>query len=151
MECTDLDGNDYTDDEDYIGGGTPVIDPTVGTNTGSGDSGSQAPVIQTAPAPGGSYMVVAGDSSEEKHEVHHIVERCQKNKSGFTQENIEGYSNKVSIPKSVHNKISAYYSSKPNGPGTLRVRDMLAGKSFEVQYEYGMKILEQMWDEVFGK
>ena len=144
------DGDSYIDpiDPDDVGAPTPA-GPPVGQSHGSG-GGAQTPTIQTEAAPGGSYMVVAGDSSEEKHELHHIVERCQKNKSGFTEENIEGYRNKVSIPQSVHRKISGYYSSKTDFSEGQRVRDWLAGQSFDIQQNFGMKILVQMWNEVFG-
>ena len=129
-------------------GGCPSGDATsaVGSSGGSSSGG-----IQIVPSASGGNMTVDGTPSDEKTELHHIVEQCQTTKSGFSRVSIDGARNKVRIPQSVHRKISAHYSSKPNGPGTLRVRDMLAGLSFEEQYEYGMKILEQMWEEVFGK
>ena len=149
VECVDLDGNDLTDDEHLAGGGSASGETNVGTILGG--SGSQAPAIQTTPAPGGGNTVAGGNPNEEKTEVHHIVEQCQATKSGFSRVNIDGARNKVRIPQSVHRKISGYYSSKPTEYGGLRVRDWLAGQSFEFQFQYGMKILEKMWLEVFGK
>ena len=119
--------------------------PPVGQSGGSGPSGGHSP------APGGGSAIVDGNPKGEKTEVHHIVEQCQATKSGFSRANIDGASNKVRIPQSVHRKISGYYSSKPAEYGGLRVRDWLAGQSFEFQFQYGMKILEQMWLEVFGE
>lgn len=157
MECTDLDNNEFTDNEDYFGGGGAGTDAgaPVGTNTGSGggnSGGGQASGGQPSPpAPGGGNATVDGNPNGEKTEVHHIVEQCQATKSGFSRVSIDGASNKIRIPQSVHRKISGYYSSKPAEYGGLRVRDWLAGQSFEFQFQYGMKILEQMWSEVFGK
>lgn len=75
---------------------------------------------------------------------HHIVEQCQIGKSGFSKYWIQNSNNVVSIPNSIHSKISAHYSSKI--PGLTRgktVRDWLASQSFQKQYEYGVKILRQ--------
>jgi hypothetical protein len=56
--------------------------------------------------------------------------------------------NIVAIPTgegSIHSKISAYYSSKvTNLIGDKTVRDWLADKSFEYQFEFGKKYLEQL-------
>ena len=79
----------------------------------------------------------------QKTEVHHIVEQCQKQKSGFSSAQIQSSSNKIELDYSVHRKISGYYSSKPSEFGGLRVRDWLAGKSFEEQTEFGWKIIRQ--------
>ena len=38
MECTDLDANDFTDDEDLMGGGNPGSNPTTGSSLGNGGS-----------------------------------------------------------------------------------------------------------------
>ncbi len=81
-----------------------------------------------------------GNGGHKTH-VHHIVERCQESKSGFSHAQIENPNNKIRIPASIHGKISGYYSSKPGGSGTLRVRDSLAGMSFEEQWEFGLDAL----------
>ena len=75
-------------------------------------------------------------------EKHHIVEQCQERKSGIDRTLIQSEDNIVEIPSEVHHVISGYYSSKPGGPGTLRFRDTLIGKSFSEQYEIGKKVLE---------
>ena len=42
----------------------------------------------------------------------------------------------------VHRNISAFYSSKKEISGNMRVRDWLAGQSFEEQTQFGWKIIE---------
>ena len=81
-------------------------------------------------------------------ETHHIVEQCQERLSGFSRKLIQSDINKVEISPTVHRIISGFYSSKPNGPGTERVRDMLVGKSFEEQFKYGMKVLTWAFKKV---
>ena len=74
---------------------------------------------------------------------HHIVEQSQIQKSGFKPTQIHNTHNVIAIDQSVHVKISAYYSSKQDFSEGLRVRDWLAGQSYETQYEFGEKILEK--------
>ncbi len=47
---------------------------------------------------------------------------------------------------SIHSKISAYYSSIQDFTDGMRVRDWLANKSFQEQFEEGMKILRRYGD-----
>ena len=76
---------------------------------------------------------------------HHIVEQCQIKKSGFSKYWIHNSNNVVNIPKSVHQKVSAHYSSKiPNLTKGKTVREWLAGQSFKKQYEYGIKLLRKL-------
>ena len=112
MECTDLDGNDYTDDEDYIGGGITVIDTTVGTNTGSGDSSngnpgasgkgssngggnttgySQAPEVGT---PGSQYTQVSSDGQNRTVSVTTYNEYGQRG----TRVDYSGRDHRVGLP-----------------------------------------------------
>ena len=54
--------------------------------------------------------------------------------------------NLVKIPGgkgSLHAKISGHYSSKPDNLQGLTVRQWLSTKSFEEQYEYGIKMLKK--------
>ena len=75
---------------------------------------------------------------------HHIVEQSQIKKSGFTAEQINNTSNIIAIDSATHAKISGYYNTKSfdftNG---LSVRDWLAGKSYEYQYNFGLDVLRQ--------
>ena len=43
----------------------------------------------------------------------------------------------------IHAAVSGYYSSKQPFTGGVRVRDWLAGKSFQEQYDFGIKTLER--------
>lgn len=48
----------------------------------------------------------------------------------------------IRLPKDVHRKISARYSSKVPGKN-MTVREWLNGKSYEEQYEFGRKLLKE--------
>lgn len=82
-----------------------------------------------------------GSPGEGKH-WHHIVEQSQIEKSGFSPEQVHNTSNIIAVDKATHAQISGYYNTKTfdftNG---LSVRDWLAGKSFEEQYEFGLNVL----------
>ena len=86
------------------------------------------------------------DVKANKTEVHHVVEQCQKTKSGFSNAQIQASSNKVTLDYSVHRKICGFYSSKQpsiTGSTTMRVRDWLAGQSFEAQTKFGWEIIRR--------
>ena len=53
--------------------------------------------------------------------------------------------NKVVLDYELHRAISGYYSSKPLGLDGLRVRDWLAGQSFEFQTAYGWYIINSFF------
>lgn len=74
-----------------------------------------------------------GPAGENRH-WHHIVEKCQIDKSGFSAEQIHNTDNIISIDKETHAKISGFYSSKPRFRIGKTVRDWLSGQSYEVQY-----------------
>ena len=92
----------------------------------------------------GNHSILVHNMCAKSDEVHHIVEQCQRGKSGFTSAQIQSPSNKVTIPYDVHRRISGYYSSTPDFCAPLRVRDYLAGKSFEEQFRFGKKILKDI-------
>jgi hypothetical protein len=85
------------------------------------------------------YMGGAGEGKQ----WHHIVEQAQAAKSGFTQQMINSTDNVLAIDKAVHQKISAIYNLNISGKGSARVRDWLAGQSFENQFEFGLDILRK--------
>lgn len=85
------------------------------------------------------YLGPAGSGKE----WHHIVEQCQIGKSGFSATSIQNTKNVISISSSLHREISAYYSSIQPFTNGLRVRDWLAGQSFEFQYNFGYDILRK--------
>ena len=84
----------------------------------------------------------SGTNSAGRTEVHHVVERCQANKSGFSQSQIQADSNKIELPYDTHRAISGYYSSKQDFTNGMRVRDWLAGQSFEFQTQFGWNVIE---------
>ena len=67
----------------------------------------------------------------EGNEWHHIVEQSQIAKSGFTPQMINNINNIVSISQNTHRAISGYYSSIQSFSEGMRVRDWLAGQSFQ--------------------
>jgi hypothetical protein len=81
-------------------------------------------------------------SPGEGNAWHHIVEQSQIKKSGFDPTQIHNTNNLIAVDKATHAKISGYYNTSTfqftNG---LKVRDWLAGQSFEAQYEFGLKVL----------
>ena len=87
------------------------------------------------------YKRVYGKAAKGK-ELHHIVEQSQIEKSGFDPKQIHNPKNIIEIDKSVHRKITAHYNSKVRGTN-MTVREWLTGQSFEVQYNYGIKMLKE--------
>ena len=77
---------------------------------------------------------------------HHIVEQSQISKAGFAPEQIHNVRNIVQIPSgysgSIHSEISKIYSSKQIYSEGKTVRDWLATKSFEEQFEFGLEMLK---------
>lgn len=85
-----------------------------------------------------------GPAGEGK-DWHHIVEQCQANKSGFDVQLINNPKNLISIDKGIHHKISGYYSKIDSQVcETMRIRDWLAGQSFDVQYKFGMDVIKML-------
>ena len=117
-----------------------------GSNGAGSNGGSGGGTGGTGPSGGsGAYIGYAGnvaDAANVRTEVHHIVEQCQVGKSGFSNSEIQASSNKVTLEYSLHRKISGYYSSKPDVYKGLRVRDWLAGQSFEAQTRFGWYIIQ---------
>ena len=82
-----------------------------------------------------------GSPGEGKH-WHHIVEQSQIKKSGFSSELINNTDNIFALDAATHAKVTGYYNSTTfdftNG---LKVRDWLAGRSFQEQYDFGINVL----------
>lgn len=85
---------------------------------------------------------VLGDAGEGM-EWHHVVEQSQIVKSGFSPQQIHNVDNVLAIDKTIHRQISGFFNSNIGGPGTQRVRDWLAGQSFEAQYNFGIQVLQK--------
>jgi hypothetical protein len=63
---------------------------------------------------------------------------------------IQDSGNIVEIPYLLHRKISGYFSSLYEGQKGVRVRDHLAGQSFEEQRQFGIEIIKKLWEELYG-
>lgn len=84
-----------------------------------------------------------GSPGEGNH-WHHIVEQSQIKKSGFSATEINNTGNVIAVDAATHAKITGYYNTTTfDFTGGLSVRNWLAGQSFEMQYEFGMKVLKQ--------
>jgi len=75
------------------------------------------------------------------YRLHHIVE--QRNAGKFGAESVHNTSNIVEIDSVVHDKISAYYSSKQRFSEGKTVREWLNAQSFDQQYEFGIQTMRQ--------
>lgn len=73
---------------------------------------------------------------------HHIVEQSQVPQ--FGQRAIQSVENIVAIPIEAHRRLNAFYSSKLAFSEPNTVREWLRKKSFEEQYEFGMKQLKRV-------
>lgn len=89
----------------------------------------------------GALKSFLGSPGENMH-WHHIVEKCQIQKSGFTSVQVNNTSNVIPVDAQTHAKISGYYNTTSfrftNG---LSVRNWLAGQPFQVQFDFGMNVL----------
>jgi hypothetical protein len=84
-------------------------------------------------------------SPGEGKQWHHIVEQSQINRSGFNTMQVQNTNNLIAVDKVAHAKISGYYSSiDPRLSDSMRVRDWLAGQSFETQYQFGADVLSRL-------
>ena len=73
---------------------------------------------------------------------HHVVEQCQIVKSGFSATMVHATNNIYAVSADIHVKITGYYGSVQNFTNGLKVRDWLAGQSFETQYKFGIDVLK---------
>ncbi len=73
---------------------------------------------------------------------HHVVEQCQITKSGFAENMIHSTYNVYAVSADIHSKITGYYGSVQDFTNGLKVRDWLAGQSFETQYNFGINVLK---------
>ena len=131
-------GGYYYDGGSYIGGITSLFaigEATVTDGMATGINGKGFEKFQDLK----DYLGSAG----ENNHWHHIVEQCQIDKSGFSPQQIHNTNNIVAVNRSIHSKISGYYSSKQDFTGQLTVRDWLAGQSYKAQYEFGIKIFNE--------
>nr|WP_241759550.1 hypothetical protein [Pyxidicoccus parkwaysis] len=74
---------------------------------------------------------------------HHIVEQTPGNVNRFGPDAIHNTENVIAIDKQIHERISAFYSSKQRIAGGKVVREWLREQSYEQQRDFGLQILRQ--------
>jgi RHS repeat-associated protein len=85
---------------------------------------------------------------------HHIVEQTTNNMQQFGAKIVQNAKNIVNIPHgkgTLHNAISAYYSSKQSFSNPLTVREWLSTQSFRAQYNFGLETLARFAREMGEK
>lgn len=85
------------------------------------------------------FMGPAGEGKQ----WHHIVEQRKVNVERFGPEAIHNTENVIGARKELHDKISAYYSSKSEETGGMVVREWLRAKSYEEQRAFGLRTLKR--------
>lgn len=84
------------------------------------------------------------------HAWHHIVEQTKGNIAKFGAQTIHSIKNIVRLEHGnitkIHNQISAFYSSKRRFTGGKTVREWLSNQSFKEQYDFGVDILERVYN-----
>ena len=78
----------------------------------------------------------------EGHQWHHIVEQRPSNIEKFGPEKIHNIDNLVKLPKDIHSKISAYYSSKQPFSEHMTVRQWIGQFDYKTQYDFGLNVLK---------
>lgn len=90
----------------------------------------------------GAFKYVMGPAGQGQ-QWHHIVEQTSRNVERFGGQAIHNTNNIVRLPTEVHQKISAYYSSKQAFTGGQTVRAWLSRQSFQDQKAFGQRIMQQ--------
>jgi hypothetical protein len=89
-----------------------------------------------------SFKRAMGPAGDGQH-WHHIVEQTPGNVSRFGAQAIHTGQNLVRVAAGVHQKISAYYSSKQAFTDGQTVRQWLSGQSLEQQRAFGQQVMEK--------
>jgi hypothetical protein len=88
-------------------------------------------------------MGAAGNGKE----WHHLVERTPGNVKRFGGEALHNTENVVALDKTLHTRISAFYSSlqpKITNSNTLTIRQWLSTQSYEAQREFGLLAIKNI-------
>ncbi len=75
---------------------------------------------------------------------HHIVEQTKGNIAKFDSQSIQNTNNLIKLEHgsgTIHNKVSAYYSSKQFFTNGQTVRQWLSTQSFEDQFQFGVNTI----------
>ena len=87
----------------------------------------------------GAFKRVIGAAGEGR-QWHHIVEQAG-NAERFGSEAVHSVDNLRSVPTAIHQRISAYYSTKQAFTGGQTVRMWLRSQSFSDQLKFGLDVL----------
>jgi hypothetical protein len=93
----------------------------------------------------GTFKRKIADSSKDPvsgYQWHHIVNQNPTNVDRFGNR-LHCTDNLLSLPTSVHRKVSGHYGEKPNWTNGKRVRDVINQRSWTKQYEYGLEVLQR--------
>ena len=71
------------------------------------------------------------------------MEQTQITKSGFSKQMVHNTDNVLAVDQQIHQQISGYYSSARSFTEGLKIRDWLAGRSFDEQSKFGIQILKK--------
>jgi len=76
----------------------------------------------------------------------HVVEQSQMSpgRSGFPSEIINHPDNILSVTPQINFAKNYYYGSKLSWTGGMRLRDFLAGMSWDQQWDFGMYVIKQL-------
>jgi hypothetical protein len=88
----------------------------------------------------GAFKRAMGSAGEGR-QWHHIVEQNQVGR--FGAQSIHNTDNLVSLPRGVHEQVSAFYSSKQPFTGNLTVRQWLRNQSFDEQTRFGQQVIDR--------
>ena len=91
----------------------------------------------------GAFKYRHGKAGLGKH-WHHLVEQCQIRLSNISAKLIYSVQNTIALDAALHQQISNFYSSKPDFTNGLTVRNWLSTMTFDEQYAWGLKFLDQI-------
>nr|WP_242592639.1 hypothetical protein [Corallococcus exiguus] len=74
---------------------------------------------------------------------HHIVEQTPGNAQRFGPEALHSTENVIAVDARIHERLSAFYSSKQPFAGRGTVREWLRGQSYAQQREFGLRMLKK--------
>ncbi|MFY0568505.1 hypothetical protein ACN28E_32380 [Archangium lansingense] len=89
------------------------------------------------------HMGKAGDGQE----WHHLVEKHKFNLKRFGAEALHNTENVIPLEKSLHERVSAFYSSKNfdiTGSYGLTVREWIRAQSYEAQRSFGLLVIRKL-------
>jgi RHS repeat-associated protein len=90
-----------------------------------------------------AFKRAMGSAGPDAH-WHHIVGQTDANISRFGAQKIHSTDNVIALDAAAHHRISGYYNSIQEFTDGKRVREWLAGQSYEYQREFGLETVRRM-------